>query len=112
MIELIWISVLLLIAMGLGAAVLKKNLIKIVMGISVLGSGVNLFLVSLGYRTGSIAPIFTDSQKLVMALPTPQALTLTSIVISLAVTALMLSFAMMLYSHNKTLNTKTRRLKE
>ncbi|TFG91684.1 MAG: cation:proton antiporter, partial [Candidatus Atribacteria bacterium] len=47
-----------------------------------------------------------------MVLPTPQALTLTSIVIGIATTALILSVAMMIYKHYGTLDTnEVRRLK-
>ena len=101
-----------LIAFGISAVVLKKNLIKIVMGVSIVGSGVNLFLVAAGYREGGIAPIFTNAQGFGMVLATPQALTLTSIVINLAVVAMMLSFAIMVYSHYGSLDSNKRRLKE
>jgi multicomponent Na+:H+ antiporter subunit C len=110
MISVHFFAVALLVTLGISAAVFRKNLIKIVMGISVMGSGVNLFLISLGYREGGIAPIFTGAPQLEMVLPTPQALTLTSIVISVAVTALMLSFIVMLYGHWKSLDTRKRRL--
>ena len=110
MISIHFIAVVLMIMLGISAAVLKKNLIKTVMAITVISSGVNLFLVSLGYREGGIAPIFTGATQLGMVLPTPQALTLTSIVINLAVTALMLSFIILLYTHWKSLDTRKRRL--
>ena len=98
--------------------VFKRNLIKMVIGVTLVESGVNLFLITLGYRQGSVAPIFTSlpdgtSVPGGMALPVPQALTLTSIVIGVAVLALMLSMVMILYRHHKTLDaTKIRRLKE
>jgi len=101
-----------LIIMGLGAVVIKRNLIKIVMGIEVIANGVNLFLISLGYREGGIAPIFTNAATTKMVLPAPQALTLTSIVIDTAVTALMLSFVVLIYRNYGTLDTRKRRLKD
>jgi multicomponent Na+:H+ antiporter subunit C len=110
MIEATYLTVILLIATGLSAAVFKRNLIKIVIGINIIAGGVNLFLVSLGFREGSVAPIFTNAQNLNMVLPTPQALTLTSIVINLAVTALMLSMAIMIYRHYGSLDSRKRRL--
>ncbi len=65
-----------------------------------------------------IAPIFTNAAiaasevQAKMVLPAPQALTLTSIVISLAVTALMLSFAIIIYQKTGSLDAiKSRRLK-
>jgi len=98
----------LLLAIGLYALLFKSNLIKMAIGLSIMGSAANLFLVALGYRQGSIAPIFTNAPKgaLEMAMPVPQALTLTSIVIGLAVTALMLSLAVLFYKHHGTLNAK------
>lgn len=110
MIGIPFLAVLILLLLGLSCIVLKRNLLKIVMGVNVIGSAANLFLVSLGYRTGGVAPIFTDTPGNVMVLATPQALTLTSIVINLAVTALMLSFCIMIYRHYGSLDPKKRRL--
>jgi len=45
-----------------------------------------------------------------MVLPTPQALTLTSIVINLAIVALMLSFAILFFKYYGTLDAGKRRL--
>ena len=110
MISLPFIAVMIIVALGVSAAVLKRNLIKIVMGVSISASGVNLFLISLGYREGGVAPIFTSAPTMNMVLPTPQALTLTSIVIDLAVTAMMLSFAILIYRHYGSLDSRKRRL--
>jgi len=94
-----------LIIIGLYTILFKKNLIKIVIGITILQSGVNLFLITLGYRTGSIAPIFTGNPgDTVMSYPVPQALTLTSIVIGVAILALMLSLVIHIYRHYGSLH--------
>ncbi len=66
------------------------------MSINIISNGVNLFLISLGYRTGGVAPIFTNAVGVDMVLPTSQALVLTSIVINLAVTAFLVSLAALL----------------
>jgi len=108
-----FIAVVCLILIGLYALVFKRNLIKMIIGITLIESGVNLFLITLGYRKGSIAPIYTSSPGGIMALPIPQALTLTSIVIGVAVLALMLSLVIHIYRHYGTLDVrKVRRLKE
>jgi len=108
-----YLAVACLIIIGLYALVFKRNLIKMIIGITLIESGVNLFLITLGYRKGSIAPIYTSSPGGVMALPIPQALTLTSIVIGVAVLALMLSFVIHIYRNYGTLDVrKVRRLKE
>jgi multisubunit Na+/H+ antiporter MnhC subunit len=98
----------LLVVLGIYALLFKRNLIKIVIGVSLIETGVNLFLVTLGYRTAGIAPIYTYAPAArQMVLPTPQALTLTSIVIGLATTALLLSFAIFIYRHYGTLDVRS-----
>lgn len=92
-----YVAVVLLTAIGLGTILLKKNLVKIFMGLNILTSAVNLLIIAVGYREGGIAPIFTNAPSSVMVLPTPQALCLTSIVIGVATTAVLLAFAMLLY---------------
>lgn len=78
---------------GLYIMVKKKNLIKIVIGMSILDSGLNLLLISVGFRAGGTAPIFITDLKpgAYFVDPVPQALTLTSIVIGACVSALALS---------------------
>ncbi len=115
---ILFIAVVVMILIGLYAVVFRRNLIKIVIGISIIESGVNLFLIILGYRDGGVAPIFTGLPSGTrypegMVLPVPQALTLTSIVIGVAVLALMLSLVMHIYRKYGTLDVqKIRRLKE
>lgn len=87
----------LLMAFGIAAMLLRRNLIKMIMGLSLVEAGVNLLLVSLGYRAGGIAPIFTNAPRDLMVMPTVQAMTLTNIVIGIATTALLLSFVMVIY---------------
>ena len=103
----------LLIVIGIAAMLLKHNLVKIVMGLSVVESGVNLFLVATGYTDSGIAPIFTNAPSDKMVLPTVQALTLTNIVIGIATTALLLSFIMVIYKKYGSADVNdVRRLKE
>ncbi|MDH7509472.1 MAG: cation:proton antiporter subunit C [Methanolinea sp.] len=108
-----YVAVVVLTLIGLATIVLKRNLIKIFLGITILESAVNLFLVSLGYREGGIAPIYTNAPEGLMVLPTPQALTLTSIVIGVATTALLLSFAIIIWKKYGSIEIGfLRRLKE
>lgn len=106
-----FIAVVVITMIGLATILLKKNLIKVMLGINILQSAANLFLISLGYREGGIAPIFTLAPSTHMVLPTPQALCLTSIVIGLATSALMLSFAVIIHKKYRTVDLdKIRRL--
>lgn len=108
-----YIAVAFFVGLGIFTLMYKKNLIKIAIGLCLIENGVNLFLITLGYRKGAVAPIYTMAPSgQSMVLPTPQALTLTSIVIGIATTALVLSVAMMIYKHYGTLETdEVRRLR-
>jgi multicomponent Na+:H+ antiporter subunit C len=90
--------------------IFKRNLIKLIMGVAMLASGVNLFLVALGYRAGGNAPIYTDVPEGTMVLPVVQALTLTSIVINVAVLALMLTMVIHIYRHTGDIDSKKSRI--
>jgi len=104
-----FLAVAALMGIALYMIIFKRNLIKLVMGISVLASGVNLFLITLGYREGGIIPIYTHAPTEKMVLPVPQALTLTSIVIGVSVLALMLSMIVHTYRHTGTLDSEESR---
>ena len=97
-----------LIFVGLYIILTKHNLIKVIIGLGILDTGVNLFLISVGYITKGTAPIFSrpglNSEDMVD--PIPQALVLTAIVIGVAVLALALSLAIKLYQHHDTLNLR------
>lgn len=104
-----FLAVVALIGIALYIIMTQKNLIKLVMGINILSSSVNLFLVQLGYREGGVAPIYTYAPERVMVLPVPQALTLTSIVIAVGVTALMLSLVIRIYRHTGSVDSEESR---
>ncbi len=118
MMDLNYIIAMLLITLGLYCLLLKRNLIKMIIGLSVLMDGVHLFLISMGYRAGGIAAIVTDGANLSSFAasavdPIPQALVLTSIVINICILALALSLSIYAYRHYGTLDpSEIRRLKE
>lgn len=100
-------------AMGIACMLWKRNLVKVVMGLSLVEAAVNLFLVALGYRQDGIAPIFTSAPDTWMVMPTVQAMTLTNIVIGIATTALLLSFVMIIYRRYGSADVRDlRRLRE
>ena len=103
---IIYVTSILLILIGMYAVLVKKNLIKIVIGLSIIDSGINLLLVGIGYVKDATAPIFSKANLSAqnMVDPVPQALVLTAIVIGLGVTAVALSLIIRLYDHHKTLN--------
>ena len=99
----------LIILIGLYGALVKKSLLKIVIGLSIMEAGVNLLFVTVGYLKGGTAPIFSPKgielaeQGVKMVDPVPQALVLTAIVIGFGVTAVALSLVIRLWRHHHTL---------
>ena len=80
------------------------QIIKIVIGMGILDSGINLLLISIGYRTNGTAPIFTDNSSYFVD-PIPQALTLISIVIGACVTALALSLVIKIHKYYNSIES-------
>lgn len=69
---------------------LRRNLVKILIGLLLLGHAVNLFVFTLGRLVRGRPPLIPDGESYLIppyADPVPQALILTAIVISFGVTA-------------------------
>ena len=96
------------ILFGIGFTMLlfHQNLIKKLIGMNIMDTGIFLFLASMGYIRGRKAPIITDGVTDVNAYinPVPAGLVLTGIVVSVSVTAVMLSLAIRLYRRYHTLD--------
>jgi len=111
---IVYLACLILLSIGLYCVLTKRNIIKIIVGLAIMEYAVNLFLVVIGYRREGMPPILTPEggpQQLFVD-PLPQALVLTSIVIGLAVLALMVALAVRLYEKYNTLDVEEmRRLK-
>jgi len=90
-----------LIVIGIYIVISKKNLIKIIIGLDIMDTGVNLLLIAVGYVRNATAPIENVPGPYVD--PIPQALVLTAIVIGVSVMALALSIAIGIYRKTGTL---------
>lgn len=87
-----------LFCIGVYCILVKRNMIKIIIGMSIIDYSLYLFLVLIGYRLQGRSPIYDKTQEVTnMVDPIPQALVLTAIVIGLAVLALMIAIAIRLY---------------
>ncbi len=98
-----------LIFIGIWAMLTRKNMIKIVIGFSLIDTGIHIIMVSIGYIKGRTAPILNSAVDKARALtevvdPVPSVLVLTAIVIGLAVTALLLVYVVKLYKYKKSMN--------
>src|SRR3990167_6066176 len=102
-----------LFTIGLYGILRKRNIIKIVIGMMIAEYAVNLLFVLIGYRYEGRSPIFSPDEAILnMVDPLPQALVLTSIVIGLAVTAIVISIAIRIYEKYGTFDiTKIKKLK-
>ena len=95
-----------LFGIGFSNLLLQKNLIKKIIGLNIMDTATYLFLAEKGYIEGRVAPIVVDNVTSVEAYvnPVPSGLVLTGIVVSVSVTALMLSLTIRLYRKYHTLD--------
>lgn len=93
------IAAVILFGVGFTTLLLHKNMIKKIIGLNIMDTAVYLFLAAMGYVDGRDAPIVTndilDAEAYIN--PIPSGLVLTGIVVSVSVTALMLSLTIRLY---------------
>ncbi len=104
-----FVTSVILILIGIYGVMVKRNILKIILSLTIMETGVNIFIISIGYIKGRTAPILNlksllekPSSKVVD--PLPQALVLTAIVIGVAVTAMALAIAVRMYSKGKSMN--------
>lgn len=107
--SIVLVTGLLMILIGLWGMLTNKNIIRMIVGISIMETGVNIILVSIGYIQGKTAPILNSLELQQGALnsvvdPIPSALVLTSIVIGVGTTALMLSYVIKMHKETKSLS--------
>jgi len=100
---------LLVFMIGLYGVMSKNNLIKKIMGLTIMNGSIVLFFISIGYREAGLAPILEKGTTsgiptTILVDPLPQALMLTAIVIGISVTALALALIVKIYSKYKTLD--------
>ena len=96
----------LLFGIGFANLLFQKNLIKKIIGFNIMDTAIYLFLAEKGYISGRIAPIVVDGIQEVSHYinPIPSGLVLTGIVVSVSVSALMLSLTVRLYQRYHTLD--------
>ncbi len=101
----------LLIPIGFWSLLTRRNILRIIIGFSLVDTGIHIVMVAIGYRKGGSAPIVDSALPASLAIersvdPIPAALVVTAIVIGFSVTAIMLGFAIRLYDAKKTLSIK------
>ncbi|QYO77903.1 Na+/H+ antiporter subunit C [Devosia salina] len=94
---------------------LSRSVIRMLIGMTIFGNGVNLLIFTAGRVTQAIAPIVPDGLDAPdgpIANPLPQALILTAIVIGFSMFAFLLVLAFRAYQSLDADNTDTMRLAE
>jgi len=83
-----------LMLVGLYGIVTSRDLIHLVICLSVVQSSTYVLLISIGYKKGGEPPVFSDRPPTARAVdPIVQALTLTDVVVGATVTAMLLAIA-------------------
>jgi multisubunit Na+/H+ antiporter MnhC subunit len=92
-----------LFLVGLYGVLTRRNLIKIIIGLSFMEFSIFLFLVLVGYIDAGAAPILPQTGVITRFVdPLPQAMVLTAIVIALAANAMLLAIAVRIYKQYGT----------
>lgn len=94
-----------LFVIGLYGIVSSRNLIHLIVCLSVVQSATYVLLLAIGYRKHGTAPVFADipSSRTVTD-PVVQSLALTDIVIAVAIAALLLALAVQAFKRKNTLD--------
>ncbi|HOK56751.1 MAG TPA: sodium:proton antiporter [bacterium] len=114
---IVYIFIAFMFFIGIYGMMAKKNIIKMIIGMNIIGYAVNLFFIVLGYKSGGIQPILVpgmDIKEFVERAvnPLPQALVLTSIVIDLSIICFLAALSIRIYEKYGTFDLeKIRRLK-
>jgi multicomponent Na+:H+ antiporter subunit C len=94
-----------LFVIGLYGIVTSRNLVHLVVCLSVVQSSTYLLLLAIGYRSGGTAPIFADvPQTRKVVDPIVATLTLTDVVVEATVVALLLALAVQAHRRFGTLD--------
>jgi multicomponent Na+:H+ antiporter subunit C len=94
-----------LLLIGLYGIITSRNLIHLIVCLSVVQSSTYVLLLGIGYRTGGVAPFFSDVPPTVEAVdPLVQALTLVDIVVGATVSGLLLALAVQAHKRAGTLD--------
>jgi multicomponent Na+:H+ antiporter subunit C len=94
-----------LFVIGLYGLVTSRNLIHLVVCLSVVQSATYVFLLAVGYRSGGTAPIFADIPLTTVTVdPVVQALTMVDVVVEATVSALLLALAVQTHKRFGTID--------
>ncbi len=93
-----------LLLLGCVGIVRSRHLVHTVVSLSVAQSGTYVLLLGIGYQNGAGAPIVVQGQQQPVVDPMVQAMTLTDIVVSATITALLLALTIQISKRHGTVD--------
>jgi len=95
-----------IVLLGVVGIAISRDLVHAVVCLSVCQSGTYVFLLAVGYQYGGLAPIFgaTVHRSTPVVDPVVQALSLTDIVVSAAVTSMLLALVIQIAKRRRTVD--------
>ncbi len=96
-----------LFGIGFTMLIFSRNIMKKILGLNIMDTGVYLFLASMGYIEDKLSPIVPSTGPVdphAYINPIPTGLVLTGIVVSVSFSALMLALTVRLYKKYRTLD--------
>jgi len=100
-----WATVAWLFAVGIYGVITSRHYVHLIGCLTVIQSATYIALLSVGYRFGSVAPIFYTRPPSTPAVdPVLQALVLTDIVVGATLTALLLALTLQVHKKRGTVN--------
>lgn len=93
-----------IVLLGIVGIARSRNIIHAVVCLSVSQSGTYVFLIAVGFKYGGLAPIFGSGvgRHTPVVDPVVQALTLTDVVVSAAVTSMLLALVVQIAKRRRT----------
>ena len=102
-----YVFTILLLSVGLYGLVMKKNLIKKLIGMNIFQTAVILFFIQQAYKHGGTVPIYNTTvgaRPELYVNPLPHGLMLTAVVVSVATTGVALALLVLIHRRYETLN--------
>jgi multicomponent Na+:H+ antiporter subunit C len=104
-----------LFCVGMYSVMVKKNILKTIIGIAIMGYSVNLLFILTGFKYQAEAPILSNEagHQLVMTVdPLTQAMVLSTVIIGMAISMLLAALALKLFDKYQTFDiTEIKKLK-
>jgi multicomponent Na+:H+ antiporter subunit C len=98
------------LVVGLYGIVTSRNLLHLIVCLSVAESSTYVLLLAIGYKTNGEAPVFADRPPSPRAVdPVVQALTLTDVIVGTTVTAMLLAIAVQAHKRYGSLDPEALR---